>query len=78
VSVNRAPRLLEPLAQFFKFLPPICTHLRPGFESRGYLFDVFNVFSDRLLFVPNFFETTVDAPGQSAKLLFCESPFFSS
>jgi len=71
-------RLLVPLAQFLEFLPPIRTRLCSGLESRSYLFDVFNVCSNRLLFFPNFVETTVDALGQSAKLLFCESPFFSS
>ncbi len=76
--MNRVPGLLEPLAQFFEFIPPIRTRLCSGFESRGHLFEVFNIFSNRLLFLPNFVETMVYALGQSAKLLFREPPFFSS
>ena len=49
----------------------------PGFEGRGYLLDVLDVFSDFLLFGLDLVQTSVDAVGQEAELLMYESPFFS-
>ena len=48
------------------------------FEGRGYFRDVLDVFSDRLVLGPDFVQSSVDAVGQAAELLFCGPPFFSS
>ena len=46
------------------------------FEGRGYLLDVLDMFSDRLLFGLHFVQTSVDAVGQAAELLFCRPSIF--
>ena len=48
------------------------------FEGRGDFLDVRDVTPERLLFGPDGVETTIDATGQPAELLFSEPPFFSS
>ena len=74
-------RILSPLElndQLFELLLAIRAIRFSKFKGRGHFLDVFHVVSDRLLFVTNFVQASVDAVGQSAELLFCEPPFFSS
>ena len=78
MQANRILSPLEPIDQFFEPLLAICASFLSRFEGRGYLLDVLDVFSDCLLCGLDFVETSVDAAGQAAELLFCEPPFFSS
>ena len=78
VQANRILSPLESIDQFFELLLAICASFLSRFEGRGYLLDVLDVFSDFLLFGLDFVQTSVDAVGQAAELLFCEPPFFSS
>ncbi len=75
LPVNRVFRTRESIDQFLELLLPIAASPRSRFEGRGYFLDVLDVFSDRLLFGPNFVEASVDAVGQSAEQLFSEPPF---
>ena len=76
--VNRVFSTLESIAQFVECRLPFRASLLSGFEGRGDLVDVLDVFSDGCLFDPNSVQTSVDAVGQAAELLFREPPFFSS
>jgi hypothetical protein len=76
--VNRVFCTLESINQLFELLLPSGAGLVPRFEGGGNFLDVLDVFSDRLLLVPDVVQPSVDAIGQSAELLFCEPPFFSS
>ena len=76
--VNRVFSTLESIAQFVECRLPFRASLLSGFEGRGDLVDVLDVFSDDFLFDPNSVQTSVDAVGQAAELLFREPPFFSS
>src|SRR5580658_5679178 len=78
VLVNRIFRALETLGQFLELLLAFRTFHRARFEGRGYFRDVLDVFADRLLLGPDFVQSSVDAAGQTAELLFCGPPFFSS
>ena len=69
---------LESIAQLLELLLAILATLPPRFEGRGYLLDVLDVFSDRLLLGLDMLQSPVDAAGQPAELLFCEPPFFAS
>jgi hypothetical protein len=75
LPVNRVLLTGESIDQFFKRLLPLCAGPLSGFEGRGDFLDVLDVLSDCFLLVSNSFESTVDAAGQSAELLFCEPPF---
>ena len=76
VLANRI--LLELINQLFELLLAIRAIRFSRFKGCGYFLDVFHVVSDCLLFGPNFVQASVDAVGESAKLLFHEPPFFSS
>jgi hypothetical protein len=76
--VNRVPGLLESLDQSLELRPPIVAGPYPRFEGRGDFLDVLGVLADRLLLDAYFVSATVDAGGESAELLLCESPFFAS
>jgi len=78
LPVNRVLFTGESFDQFFKRLLPLGAGPLSGFEGRGDFLDVLDVLADRFLLVSNFFESTVDAAGQSAELLFCEPPFCAS
>ena len=78
MQANRILSPLESINQFFERLLAICARLLSRYEGRGYLLDVLDVFSDCLLCGLDFVETSVDAAGQAAELLFCEPPFFLS
>lgn len=69
---------LESIDQLLELLLAILATLTSWFEGRGYLLDVLDVFSDRLLLGLDVVQSPVDAVGQTAQLLFCESPFFAS
>jgi hypothetical protein len=75
---NRIPSPLELIDQLFEPLPAIRAIRPSGFKSLGHFVNVFYVFSDRLLLGANFGQAAVDAGGESAELLFCKPPFFSS
>src|SRR5271157_497588 len=78
VLANRIPSPLESIDQLFELLLAIRLTLPSGFEGRGYLVDVLDVFSDRLLLGLDMLQSPVDAVGKTAELLFCEPPFFAS
>src|SRR5271157_3054841 len=78
VLANRIPSPLESIDQLFELLLAIRLTLPSGFERRGYLVDVLDVFSDRLLLGLDMLHSPVDAVGKTAELLFCEPPFFAS
>ena len=78
VLPNRIPSLLESIDQLFELLLAIRLILPSGFEGRGYLVDVLDIFSDRLLLGLDMLQSPVDAVGKTAELLFCEPPFFAS
>ena len=75
MQANRILSPLESIDQFFEPLLAICASFLSRFESRGYLLDVLDVLSDFGLFDLDFVQTSVDAVGETAELLFCESPF---
>src|SRR4051794_12959934 len=75
--VNRVPGVLESIDQFLELRLPIGTVTYPRFEGRGDFLDVLDVVADRLLFVAHFVPAAVDAAGESAELLLCESPVFA-
>ena len=76
--MNRLLGVLEALDQFLEFLLPSRARLPVRLKSRGYLLDVLDVVSERLLFRADGLQAPVDAVGQSAELLLGEPPFFSS
>jgi hypothetical protein len=76
--VNRVFLTLESIDQFIELRLPFRASLLSRLEGRGDLLDVLDVFSDGCLFDPNSVQTSVDAVGESAELLFREPPFFSS
>ena len=78
VPANRILVPLESIDQFLELLLAILATLRPGLEGRGYLLDVLDVLSDRLLLGLDMVQSPVDAAGQAAELLLCEPPFFAS
>jgi hypothetical protein len=61
--VNGVLRTLEASDQVLELLLALGAGLPFGFEGRGHFRDVLDIVSDRLLFVPNFVEATVDATG---------------
>ena len=69
---------LESIDQLLKLPLAMLATLSSGFEGCGYLLDVLDVFSDRLLLGLDVVHSLVDAVGQTAELLLCESPFFAS
>jgi hypothetical protein len=75
LPVNRVLLMGESIDQFFKRLLPLGPGPLSGLESRGDFLNLLDVFSDGFMLVSNFFESTVDAAGQSAELLFREPPF---
>ena len=68
----------ESINQVLELLLAMLAALASRVEGRGYLLDVLDVFSDRLLLGLDVVHSPVDAVGQTAQLLFCESPFFAS
>jgi hypothetical protein len=78
VTVNRILVTRESIDQFFERLLPLGAGPLSRFEGRGDFLDVLDVLSDRRVLVSHFFESTIDAAGKSAELLFCEPPFCSS
>src|ERR1700677_4277356 len=78
VLANWIFRPREALAQFLELLLAFRAIHLARFEGRGYFRDVLDVFADRLLLGPDFVQSSVDAAGQAAELLFCGPPFFSS
>jgi hypothetical protein len=79
VLTDRILRLLfETLSQRFELLLASRASLFTRFESRRYGRDVLDVGSERLLLGPDFVQSALDALGQTAELLLCEPPFFSS
>lgn len=76
--VNRIRHVPELSPQAFEHLLPLGARLRFGSEGRGYRRDFLDVATQRFLFVPDGVQTAVDAARESAQLLFCEPPFFSS
>ena len=78
VLANRILGRLELIDQLLELLLAIRAIFLSGFEGRGDLLDVLDVFSDYLLLGLDFVQTSVDASGQAAELLFREPPFFSS
>ena len=77
VPTNRILGPLESIDQSLELLPAIRAALRPGLEGRGYLLDVLDIFSDRLLLGSDMVQSPVDAAGQAAELLLREPPFFA-
>ena len=75
---NRVLCMLESIDQLFELLLPSRACHSTGLEGGGYFLDVFDVFSDRFLFIPNCAQASVDASGQAVELLFGEPPFSSS
>ena len=69
---------LESIDQLLKLPLAMLATLSSGFEGCGYLLDVLDVFSDRLLLGLDVVQSPVDAVGQTAQLLFCEAPFLAS
>jgi len=69
---------LESIDQLLKLPLAMLATLSSGFEGCGYLLDVLDVFSDRLLLGLDMVQSPVDAVGQTAQLLFCEAPFLAS
>ena len=78
VLANRILIPLESIDQCFELRLAILTPLLSRFEGRGHLVDVVDVLSDWLLLGLDVFQSPVNASGQTAKLLLCESPFFAS
>jgi hypothetical protein len=76
--MDRVLALPESIDQPFERLPSIREAPFARFESRGDFLDLLEVLADYLLSLMNLVEAPIDASGQSAKLLFCEPPFFSS
>ena len=76
--MHRLLRVREALDQFLELRLPSRARLPLRFEGRGYLLDVLDVVSQRLLFRADGVQAAVDAVGQSAELLLGEAPFFSS
>lgn len=77
VLANRILSRLEFINQLFECFLAIRT-IHSGFQSRSYLLDVLDVFSDLLLLGLDCVQASVDAVGQPVELLFFEAPFFSS
>src|SRR6516225_871879 len=78
VLANRILIPFESIDQLFELRLAIRATLSSRVEGRGYLLDVLDVFSDRLLLGLDVVHSPVDAVGQTTELLFCESPFFAS
>ena len=78
VLANRIIRLLEFVSQLLELLLAIRAIPLSRFEGRSDLLNVLDVFSDGLLLGLDLIQTSVDAIGQAAELLFFEAPFFSS
>ncbi len=78
LPVNRIVRPLESIDQSLEGFLPLCVTLFSWFEGCGNFLDLVHIGLQRLLFGSDFVETSVDAVGQSAELLLCEAPFFSS
>ncbi len=78
VQVNRVCLALEAIDQRLELLLATRDIPRFGIEGRGDLLNLLDVLSDGLLLGSDMVQAAVDAVGQSAQLLFFESPFFSS
>jgi hypothetical protein len=78
VLADRILSRLEFVDQLFELLLAIRAILPSRFEDRSYLLDVLDVFADFFLLGLDFVQTSVDAAGQAAEVLFFEAPFFSS
>src|SRR5947209_287016 len=76
--VNRLLVPLESIDQRFELRLAILATPPSRFEGLGDLFDVLDVFADRLLLGSDVPQSSVDAPGQTAELFLCEPPFFAS
>ena len=76
--MNRILRTRESIDQFLERLLPLGAGPLSRFEGCCDFLDLLDVLSDRRVLVAYFFESTVDAAGQSDELLFCEPPFCSS
>ena len=78
LPVQRLVAALEALDQVLELLPPRGARLRLRFQGCGYFLDVLDVVAQRLLFGADGVQAAVDTGSQSAELLLCEPPFFSS
>lgn len=75
---NGISRLLKASDQRLELLLAARTTLHSRLKGGGYLRDVLDVVSDRLLLGLDLLQSPVDAAGQAAELLFGESPFSAS
>jgi len=78
VLANRILIPLELVDQLLELRLAILATSASRVEGRGHLVDVLDVLADWLLLGLDMLQSPVDAAGQSAKLLLCESPFFAS
>lgn len=78
VLANRIFFPLELIDQLFELRLAILATPPSRFEGRGHLADVLDVLADWLLLGLDVLQSSVNASGQTAELLFCESPFFAS
>ena len=78
VLANRIPIPLESVDQRLELRPAILATSASRVEGRGHLVDVLDVLADWLLLGLDMLQSPVDAAGQSAQLLLCETPFFAS
>ena len=69
---------IEIVRDLLELLLAMLATLTSRFEGRGYLLDVLDVFSDRLLLGLDVVQSPLDAVGQTAQLLLRDSPFFAS
>lgn len=76
--VNRVPGVPESSDQSLELRLPIGACPCPRFEGLGDFLDVLDVVADQLLLLAHLVPAAVDAAGESAELLLCESPFFAS
>ena len=78
VPANRIVIPLESIDQLLKLLLAVRATPPSRFEGCCYLLDVLDVFSNWLLLGLDLLQSSVNASGQTAELLFCEPPFFAS
>lgn len=78
VLANRILIPLESVDQPLELRPAILATSASRVEGRGHLVDVLDVLADWLLLGLDMLQSPVDAAGQSAQLLLCETPFFAS